>query len=79
MIGGKPMKSQSRKGAESTCGERARTLSVADESVRAVRDHVCAAKARIEVALGFVMFPEVRQELRKARSHLDLTLSYIGG
>lgn len=68
-----------------------RALSAADENalpqgqsstegahLEAVRDHVRLAKARIETALGFVMFPEVREELRKARSHLALTLSFIG-
>ena len=56
-----------------------RTLSVADDSIRAVRDHVRLAKVRIESALGYVMYPEVREELRKARSHLALTLTHIGG
>lgn len=54
-------------------------LSVQDERVRAIRDRMCAAKARIEIALEYVMYPEVREELRNVKSDLAVALSYIGG
>lgn len=50
-----------------------------DERVRAIRDRLNAAKTRIEIVLGFVMFPEMREELRSAQSDLAVALSYIGG
>lgn len=50
----------------------------ADERVRAMRARVSAAKARVEAALEYVMFPEVRQELKSARSDLAAALAYIG-
>ena len=54
-------------------------LSVQDDRVRAIRDRMCAAKTRIEIALGYVMYPEVREELRNVKSDLAVALSYIGG
>jgi hypothetical protein len=55
-----------------------RRLSVEDERVRAIRDRMRAAKTRIELALSYVMFPEVREELRCVQSDLAVALDYIG-
>ena len=49
-----------------------------DERVRAIRDRMRAAKTRIEIALGYVMFPEVREELRSVQVDLAVALAYIG-
>ena len=54
-------------------------LSVTDDDrVRAIRDRMNAAKTRIEIALGYVMFSEVREELRNVQSDLAVALAYIG-
>jgi len=53
-------------------------LSVEDERVRDIRDSLWAAKARLEEAARFVMFPEVRQRLRGAQADLARALAYIG-
>jgi hypothetical protein len=53
-------------------------LSVQDERVRAIRDRISAAKARVEIALEYVMYPEVREELRSVKSDLAVALAYIG-
>lgn len=56
-----------------------RKLSVSeDERVRAIRDRISAAKTRIEIALEYVMYPEVREELRNVKSDLAVALSHIG-
>jgi|CXWL01.1.fsa_nt_gi hypothetical protein len=56
-----------------------RKLSVADdERVRAIRDRISAAKTRVEIALEYVMYPEVREELRNVKSDLALALAHIG-
>ena len=53
-------------------------LSVEDERVRAIRDSLWAAKARLEEATRYVMFPEVRQRLRGAQADLAQALAHIG-
>jgi hypothetical protein len=54
-------------------------LTVSDDGIRAIHDRVHAAKARIETAMLYVMFPEVREELRNVQSDLAVALAYIGG
>ncbi len=49
-----------------------------DERVRAIRNRMQAAKTRIETAMQFVMFPEVREELRCVQIDLAVALAYIG-
>jgi hypothetical protein len=57
-----------------------RSLSVSeDERVRGIRNRMQAAKTRIEIAMGYVMFPEVREELRCVQIDLAVALSYIEG
>jgi hypothetical protein len=56
-----------------------RKLTVSDEGVRAIHDRVHAAKARIETAMLYVMFPEVREELRNVQSDLAVALAHISG
>ncbi len=53
-------------------------LSVYDDRVRAIRDRMNTAQCRVQIAMQFVMYPEVREELRKAQADLALALSYIG-
>jgi hypothetical protein len=53
-------------------------LSISDERVRAIRNRMWAAKTRIEIAMGYVMFPEVREELRCVQSDLAVALAYTG-
>jgi hypothetical protein len=52
---------------------------ISDDRVRAMRDRMQAARTRIEIAMQFVMFPEVRKELRGVQSDLAEALAYIGG
>jgi uncharacterized protein (DUF2461 family) len=59
--------------------ETNRTLSVEDESVRAIRNRLWATRTRLEAAMSYVMYPEVREELRQAHAHLTDAFSYIGG
>lgn len=47
---------------------------VAAERRRVIRERVTAAQARIADALTYVMYPEVRQDLRAARSELEVVL-----
>jgi hypothetical protein len=54
-------------------------LSVSQDSVRAIRDRMQAAHTRLELALKYVMFPEVREELLGAKLDLAVALSYITG
>jgi hypothetical protein len=54
-------------------------LSVEDESVRAIRNRVNAAKLRIEIAMRFTMHREVREQLRCVQSDLAVALAYISG
>lgn len=49
---------------------------MADEQRRVIRERVTAAQARIEEALTYVMYPEVRQELRQARTELAVALMW---
>ena len=58
--------------------ESKRTLSVEDESVRAIRNRLWSAKTRIETAMTFVMYPEVRQELREVQADIARALEFIG-
>ncbi|MGD0680132.1 MAG: hypothetical protein ABSC94_32520 [Polyangiaceae bacterium] len=53
-------------------------LSVCDESVRAIRDRLWVAKSRIEIAMRFTMWTEVRQELEGVQSDLATALKFIG-
>jgi hypothetical protein len=53
-------------------------LSVADDKVRAIRDRMRAAQTRVETALAYVMWPEVRQELRQVQVELAEALALIG-
>lgn len=48
----------------------------ADEQRRVIRERVTAAQARIADALTYVMYPEVRQDLRAARSELEVALMW---
>jgi hypothetical protein len=57
----------------------ARSVSVSGDNVRAIRERIRAAEARIEVALGYVMFPEVREALRKAHFDLEVALAIAQG
>lgn len=47
---------------------------VSAERRRVIRERVTAAQARIADALTYVMYPEVRQDLRAARSELEVVL-----
>lgn len=49
---------------------------VAAERRRVIRERVTAAQARIADALTYVMYPEVRQDLRAARSELEVALMW---
>jgi hypothetical protein len=60
------------------CHEMKRSLSVEDESVWMVRNRLWNARARIETALQFVMWPEVREELRHALVEVARALDCIG-
>jgi hypothetical protein len=53
-------------------------LSVSDDKVRAIRDRVCAAKTRVEIAMTYTMWSEVREELRGVQSDLAVALTHIG-
>jgi|CZKU01.1.fsa_nt_gi hypothetical protein len=53
-------------------------LSVSDDKVRAIRDRMRAAKTRVEIAMQYTMWSEVREELRAAHSELALALAHIG-
>ena len=53
-------------------------LSVADDKVRCIRDRMRAAQTRVETALAYVMWPEVRQELRQVQVELAEALALIG-
>ena len=55
-----------------------RTLSVADDRVRALRDHLLGAKTGVENSLRYTMWPEVREGLRGAQSDLVKAISHIG-
>ncbi len=57
----------------------ANKLSVADDEVRALRDRVHAAKRRLEIAMQYTMWSEVRVELRAAHAELAKALANIGG
>ena len=54
-------------------------LSVYDDRVRAIRDRMNTAQCRVQIAMQFVMYPEVREELRRVQGDLALALSFIGG
>ena len=71
------MNSQSRK-PEGSSGTTSR-LSASDDILCAVCERIRAAEARIEVALGYVMFPEVREALRKAHFDLEVALAIAQG
>jgi hypothetical protein len=49
---------------------------MAAEQRRVIRERVSAAQARIADALTYVMYPEVRQDLRAARSELEVVLMW---
>lgn len=49
---------------------------MSDEQRRVIRERVTAAQARIAEALTYVMYPEVRQDLRAARSELEVALMW---
>lgn len=49
---------------------------MSDEQRRVIRERVTAAQARIADALTYVMYPEVRQDLRAARSELEVALMW---
>ncbi len=53
-------------------------LSVSDERVRAIRDRIWVARTRLEIAMAFTMWSEVREELRGIQSDLAIALGYIG-
>ena len=55
------------------------TLSVFSDDVRALRDRVHAAKKRLEMAMQYTMWSEVRVELRAAHAELAKALADIGG
>jgi hypothetical protein len=59
--------------------EVAPTLNVADPAVRGVRDHLRVAKTRVEIAMQYTMWSEVREELRAAHSELTTALAHISG
>lgn len=59
--------------------ENKRPMCVEDESVRAIRNRLWAARSRIERAMLYVMFPEVREELRNVQSDLAVALAHISG
>ncbi len=58
--------------------ENKRPLSLADARVRAVRDHLWSARTHIEIAMQFVMHPEMRTELRQVLAELAHALDQIG-
>lgn len=53
-------------------------LSVSDDKVRAIRDRMRAAKTRVEIAMQYTMWSEVREELRGVQSDLAAALAHIG-
>lgn len=53
-------------------------LSVSDDRVRAIRDRINAAKARVEIAMQYTMWSEVREELRGVQSDLAMALDHLG-
>lgn len=59
--------------------EGAHALSIPNDDVRALRDRVRAAKARLETAMQYTMWSEVRVELRAAHAELAKALADIGG
>ncbi len=59
--------------------DSARSSKVSDDDVRAVRERIRAAEARIEAAMGYVMFPEVRDLLRNAHFDLEVALAIAHG
>lgn len=58
--------------------EAANKFSGADDEVRALRDRVRAAKARVETAMLYTMWSEVRVELRAAHAELVKVLADVG-
>ena len=62
----------------STNGDEVQRLSIEDDNVRAIRNRLWAAKARVETAMHYVMFPEVREELRGVQLDLAQALERIG-
>ena len=57
----------------------ARSVSVSGDNVRAICERIRAAEARIEKALGYLMFPEVREHLRNAHFDLEVALAIAHG
>ncbi len=57
----------------------ARSSKVSGDDIRAIRERIRAAEARIETALGYVMFPEVREHLRNAHFDLEVALAIAHG
>jgi hypothetical protein len=53
-------------------------LSVSDDKVRAIRDRMRAGKTRVEIAMQYTMWSEVREELRGVQSDLAAALAQIG-
>ena len=59
--------------------EGAHALSIPNDDVRALRDRVHAAKRRLEMAMQYTMWSEVRVELRAAHAELATALDRLGG
>ena len=85
------MTDENRK-SEATSREDVRTLNISDDNAlptgqsstegvctRALRDRVHAAKRRLEMAMQYTMWSEVRVELRAAHAELAKALADIGG
>jgi hypothetical protein len=49
-----------------------------DDKVRVIRDRMRAAQTRVETALSYVMWSEVRVELRGVQTDLAEALALIG-
>jgi hypothetical protein len=83
------MTDENRK-SEAACQEDARTLNVADDNAspteqsstegasRALHDRVRAAKTRVDIAMKYTMWSEVREALRAAQSELAAALAHFG-
>jgi len=73
------MTNESGDESTSTRLEGARPLGLPDYEVRSLRDRVHAAKKRLEMAMQYTMWSEVRVELRAAHAELAKALADIGG